>query len=241
MQNINPSKNITRRGRYYLSLGCLAFFAGGITIALGVLFVFVPLWDSFAFELLEIFLFVVGLVAIAIGIAGIVRSMTLQKDNMLAYAVGEGLSQFLPDNRYTFLRNVSKRGVGYIDAVLVGPPGALVFRVIDAGGTWINERAEWRVKSNKGSLKLAKLNPTREAVHDVVALRKFLTKHGLDRVPVYAIVVFTSPNVKLSAEGPVVPISEIPTLFQIMRRDYLIEERIAPPAVRATVDAIIDG
>ena len=241
MQNINPSKNITRRGRYYLSLGCLAFFAGAIAIALGVLFVFVPLWDSFAFELLEIFLFVVGLVAIAIGIAGIVRSMTLQKDNMLAYAVGEGLSQFLPDNRYTFLRNVSKRGVGYIDAVLVGPPGALVFRVIDAGGTWINERAEWRVKSKKGSLKLAKLNPTREAVHDVVALRKFLTKHGLDRVPVYAIVVFTSPNVKLSAEGPVVPISEIPTLFQIMRRDYLTEERIAPPAVRATVDAIIDG
>jgi hypothetical protein len=224
MENINPSKNITRRGRYYLSLGCLAFFAGAIAIALGVLFVFVPLWDSFAFELFEIFLFMVGLVAIAVGIAGIVRSMTL-----------------LPDNRYTYLRNVSKRGVGYIDAVLVGPPGALIFRVVDESGTWINERAEWRVKTKKGSLRLAKLNPTREAVRDVIALRRFLAKHGLEKVPVYAIVVFTSPNVKLSAEGPVVPISEIPTLFQIMRRDYLTDERIAPPAIRATVDAIIDG
>jgi hypothetical protein len=125
--------------------------------------------------------------------------------------------------------------------VLVGPPGALVFRVLDESGTWINERAEWRTKTKKGNLRLAKLNPTREAVHDVIALRKFLVKHSLERVPVYAIVVFTSPNVKLSAEGPVVPISEIPTLFQIMRRDYLTDERIAPPTIRATVDAIIDG
>jgi hypothetical protein len=241
MQNINPSNNITRRGRYYLSLGCLAFFGGAIAIALGVLFIFVPLWESLAFELLEIFLFLVGFVAVVIGIIGIVRSMTLQKDNMLAYAVGEGLSQFLPDNRYTYLRNVSKRGVGYIDAVLVGPPGALVFRILDESGTWINERAQWRVKTKKGNLRLAKLNPTREVVRDVYALRKFLARHGLDRVPVYAIVVFTSPHVKLSADGPVVPICEIPTLFQIMRRDYLTEERIAPPSVRATVDAIIDG
>jgi hypothetical protein len=241
MQNINPSNNITRRGRYYLSLGCLAFFGGAIAIALGVLFVFVPLWDTFAFDLLEIFLFLAGMVAVAIGIGGVVRGMTLQKDNMLAYAVGEGLSQSLSDNRYTYLRNVSKRGVGYIDAVLVGPPGALVFRIVDYAGAWINERADWRITTKQGSLRLAKTNPTREAVHDVVALRKFLAKHGLERVPVYAIVVFTSPNVKLSADGPVVPISEIPTLFQIMRRDYLTDERIAPPAVRATVDAIIDG
>ncbi len=98
-----------------------------------------------------------------------------------------------------------------------------------------------RQEQQRQAAQLAKINPTREVVHDVYALRKFLAKHGLDRVPVYAIVVFTSPNVKLSAEGPVVPISEIPTLFQIMRRDYLTDERIAPPAVRATVDAIIDG
>jgi hypothetical protein len=59
-------------------------------------------------------------------------------------------------------------------------------------------------------------------------------------VPVYAIVVFTSPNIKLKANGPVVPICEIPTLYQIMRRDYLTDERIAPPTVRAAVDTIVD-
>ncbi len=64
MQNINPSRNITRRGRYYLSLGCLAFFGGAIAIALGALFVFVPLWDSLLFTALDVLLFVVGLIGV---------------------------------------------------------------------------------------------------------------------------------------------------------------------------------
>ncbi len=240
MQNINPSQNITRRGRYYLFIGGLAFFGGAIAATLGVLFVFFPLWDTFVFDLFQLFLLIAGVASVIGGVVIIIRGLTLQKDNPLAYAVGEGLAQFL-DNRYTYLRNVSKRGVGYIDAVLVGPPGALVFRIVDYHGAWMNERAGWINQTPNGKLRAAKTNPTRECVKDVYALRKFLAKRGLDRVPVYAIVVFTSPNVRLSADGPVVPIAEIPSLFQIMRRDYLVDERIAPQAVRSAVDAIIDG
>ncbi|MCZ7541342.1 MAG: NERD domain-containing protein [Anaerolineae bacterium] len=240
MQNINPSQNITRRGRYYLFLGGLAFFSGAIAIALGVLFIFFPLWDSFIFDLFQILLIVVGVVALVVGLGLVYRALTLQKDNPLAYAVGEGLGQFL-DERFTYLRNVSKRRVGYIDAVLVGPPGALVFRITDYAGTWINERAEWINQTRDGKLRGAKTNPTREVVRDVVALRRFLARRGLENVPIYAIVVFTSPNVRLSADGPVVPICEIPTLYQIMRRDYLTDDRITPQMAQQTVSAIVDG
>ncbi|MBP8973453.1 MAG: NERD domain-containing protein [Anaerolineae bacterium] len=240
MQNINPSQNITRRGRYYLFLGGLAFFGGAIAVALGVLFIFFPLWDSFFFDLFQILLIVGGVVALVVGLVFVYRALTLQKDNPLAYAVGEGMSQFL-DERFTYLRNVSKRHVGYIDAVLVGPPGVLVFRIVDYAGTWINERAEWINQARDGKLRSARTNPTREVVRDVVALRKFLAQHGLENVPVYAIVVFTSPNVRLSADGPVVPICEIPTLYQIMRRDYLTDDRITPQMAQQTVSAIIDG
>ena len=239
MQNINPSGNITRRGRYYLFMGGVAFFGGAIAITLAVLFIYFPLWASFLFNLFQIFLAISGVVGVIIGIVAIVRGLTLQKDNPLAYAVGEGLGQFL-DSRYTYLRNVSKRGVGYIDAVLLGPPGALVFRIVDYTGSWINERAEWRVVTRDGKLRNSRTNPTREAVRDVYALRRHLAKHGLEKVPIYAIVVFTSPNVTLKASGPVTPICEIPTLYQIMRRDYLSDERVAPPTVRAAVDAIMD-
>ncbi len=240
MQNINPSRNIDRRGRYYLFVGFTAFFGGAIAIALGVLFYFVPLWETALFDLLEIVLFLSGVIFTILGIGVIVRGLTLQKDNPLAYAVGEGLGQFL-DNRYVYLRNVSKRGVGYIDAVLVGPPGALVFRIVDYIGTWRNERDQWLVQTKNGKLRKAKENPTHECVHDVYSLRKFLAKKGLSHVPVYGIVVFTEPNVRLSAEDPTVPICEIPTLYPIMRRDYLKDERVAPPTVQEARDAIIDG
>lgn len=240
MQNINPSRSLARRARYYLFIGLVSFFAGAIAITLSVLFIFFPLWDTAAFTLCQGTLFLIGLAFLGIGVAGILRTFTLQKDNPLAYAVGEGLGQFL-DNRYTYLRNVSKRGVGYVDAVLIGPPGLLVFRIVDYTGYWRNERVDWRVPTRDGKeLRTAKTNPSRECVRDVYALRKFLGKHGLTNVPIYAIVVFASPNVKLEAQGPVVPICEIPTLYQIMKRDYLLDERVAPPAVRQTVDLILD-
>jgi hypothetical protein len=241
MQNINPPHNLTRRARFYLFLGFLAFFGGGIAIALFVLFNYVPLWESFAFKLLEWLLFFGGLVGLGIGGFGIFRSLTLQRDNPHALLVGEVLRQFITDNRYVFLRNVSKRSVGYIDAVLIGPPGALVFRTVDHNGIWKNERAEWMVETKKGTLRRAPDNPTRECARDVYALRKYLTKKGLGQVPVYGIVVFTGQHVRLFADGPVIPISEAHTLYQIMNRDYLKDERIAPPTIRKAVDAIIDG
>jgi hypothetical protein len=240
MQNLNPSHSMTRRSRYYLSMGCLGFFGGAIAIALFVLFIFVPLWESLAFTVFQIFLLLMGLAFLGLGLAGIVRSQMLQKENPLAYAVGEGLGQFL-DGRYTYLRNISKRGVGYIDAVLVGPPGALVFRVVDYTGTWINERADWRIIGKNGKLRNAGTNPTRECAKDVYSLRKFFARRGFANMPVYGIVVFTEPNVKLSADGPVIPIAEIPTLYQIMRRDFLTNERVTQPTVKKTVDALLDG
>lgn len=240
MQNINPQRNIARRGRYYLFVGSVALFGGAIAIILGVLFFFLPLWQSTAFGIVRALLIAIGIGVAIFGAVMIYRALTLQKDNPLAYAVGEALTHFL-DGRYTYLRNVSKRGVGYIDAVLVGPPGALVFRIVDYSGHWINERAEWINRTKNGRLAPASSNPTREAVHDVYALRKFLKKHGLENVPVYAIVVFTSPQVSLSADGPVVPVCEVPTLYQILRRDYLNDERIASQSIQQTVDAVIDG
>lgn len=243
MQNINPSRNITRRGRYYLFIGGVAFFGGAIAVTLGVMFFFFPLWEAGWFALVRLLMILVGLIGIALGVLAIIRALTLKKDNEIAFEVGKVLERFMPDNRYTYLRNVSKHGVGYIDAVLIGPPGALVFRTVNYRGKWRNERADWKIEV-KGRLRPAKTNPTLECVRDVEALRKFLAKRGLERVPVYGIVVFhTIPQEALRLEGadPVVPICETHTLYRIMARDYLTDERIAPPTVHSTVDAIIDG
>jgi hypothetical protein len=134
------------------------------------------------------------------------------------------------------------RGLGYIDAVLVGPPGVLVFRTVDYKGSWINERVEWRNQKKGGNLREASTNPTRECARDVYALRKYLAKLNLERVPVYGIVVFTAERnlVDLKADAPLIPVAEKHTLFHVMKQDYLAEERINSPAIRATVNALIE-
>ncbi len=220
-------------------MGSLAFFGGAIAIALGALSLIVPLSTQALFQILFALMVIIGVIVSIAGLVGVFRGLTLQKDNPLAYMVGKVLERFL-DNSYTYLRNVNKRRVGYIDAVLVGPPGVLVFRIVDYTGMWINERAEWVNRTND-KLRPAKTNPTRECVHDIYALRKFLKRHGLERVPVYGIVVFTEENVRLEAEGPVVPVCEAHTVYKVMSRNYLKDERITPPTISATVDAIIDG
>ena len=130
--------------------------------------------------------------------------------------------------------------MGYIDAVLVGPPGVLVLRTMPDAGEWINERIEWKIRTKSGKLRNAPSNPTRECARDVYALRKFLANNNLAKIPVYGVVVFANERVKLSGQGPVIPIAEKHTLYQILSRDYLAEgERIKNPQIRATVDTLI--
>jgi hypothetical protein len=243
MQNINPSNNVNRRGRFYGVMGLLVFLGGLIACALGILFFVLPLLGEELSTPAGICLNVLG-VPIALGGMGlIIRAMTLQKDNPYAYEVGEALKRTSigGDARYTFIRNLSRRQIGYIDAVLVGPPGVLVFRTVNYRGAWINERVDWRNRTSKG-LKLASTNPTRECARDVYALRKYFAKRGLEKVPVYGMVVFTAPDeaVDLQADAPVIPVAELHTLFQIMRMDYLQDERIDHSIIRRSVDALID-
>jgi hypothetical protein len=111
-------------------------------------------------------------------------------ENQGALAVAEVLGREL-DGSFTLLRNVSRRGLGYIDAVLVGPPGVLVFRILETPGIFRNEGADWLERKGGQTFVLSRLNATRECVTDVYALRKYLAKSGLAQVPVFGIVVFT--------------------------------------------------
>lgn len=243
MKNINPSRNVNRRGRFYFLLGLFVALIGLISIALGVLLFALPLLGDSLSSPAALCLLALGLPATGGGAFAVFRGSTLKKDNQLAYDVGESMRSFLgSDARYTFIRNISKRSVGYIDAVLVGPPGVLVFRTVDYKGEWINERAEWKIRTQNGRLRQSSNNPTRECARDVYALRKFFESESLTRVPVYGVVVFTAEQskVKLVGQAPVVPIAEKHTLFAVLSQDYLKEERINSPQIRKTVDVLID-
>ena len=244
MQSINPSNKVNRRGRFYGSMGLLVFLLGLIGSAFGILLSVLPLFGDGASSIGAVCFNIVGIPIALAGIGLIVRSFSLKKDNLFAYEVGEYLKKTSLNNdaRYTFIRNISHRRLGYIDGVLVGPPGALVFRTVDYKGGWINERTEWRRRGKNGKLQKANTNPTKECARDVYALREYYKKQGLEKVPVYGIIVFVTPvdKLDLKADGPIMPVTSIDYLFHYMKEDYLSEERINSPTIRKATDTLID-
>jgi hypothetical protein len=182
-------------------------------------------------------LLALGGLIILVGMGFMVRGLTYRMENQGALAVADVLSREL-DASFTLIRNVSRGGLGYIDAVLVGPPGALVFRIVDQPGDYSNEGADWLERKGGRTFVISRLNATRECVTDVLALRKYLAKKGLSNVPVYGVVVFTSPQAQLTARQPTVPIAALRTLTTVLRRDYLAENRVDAKTVETTVQTI---
>ncbi|PJF37491.1 MAG: hypothetical protein CUN49_00295 [Candidatus Thermofonsia Clade 1 bacterium] len=234
MQNLNPVREVARRGRDLMIIGAFVLLIGLIVGAIGVLTVL--LFSSPTFGLGSMG---VGALTVLTAIAVMVRGLSLRTENEPAKVVAQALSSTL-GAEYTFIRNVSRRGLGYIDAVLVGPPGALVFRIHDKAGVFTNEGATWLIRGADGVMRLARLNLTRECVADVFALRAYLAKRGLAHVPVYAIVVFTHPSASITVRQPNVPVADLRSLLDVMRSDYLRQTRIDPKTVEATVKAIYE-
>jgi len=236
MQSLNPTRILARRERDTMIIGALLLMSG---VAACAVTVFLSLLFSTSANI-----FVFGLVGITVlllitGVVFVIRGLTMRSENPAAVVVVDALTREL-DKRYTFIRNISRQGLGYIDGVLVGPPGVLVFYLVDKPGAFTNEGADWLERKPGGAFALSRLNATRNCISDIYALRKYLARHQLAHVPVYGLVVFTAQGVQLSARQPVVPIAELRTMTQVMRADYMKEERIDAKTIDATVNAIYE-
>jgi hypothetical protein len=234
MHNLNPTRIIARRGRDSLILGALLLLAGLATGGIGFL---ISLLSISSFLGLVFFIIAIGL-----GIAGVVsmiRALTMRMENEAALQVGQTLEREL-DQRYSYIRNISRRGLGYVDALLIGPPGSLVFRIVETPGVYLNESSDWLERPEGKPFVLSRLNATRECINDVYALRNFFKKRNLPMVPVYAIVVFSNPGAQVSARQPVVPVADLQTLLRVMGSDFLAETRIDQTTVDAAVKAVYE-
>ena len=241
MQNVAPSGALARRSRRWLQLAFLTVTGGVFAAILGLMMFVIPFAvpenQIFGFyNFVRTILLLGGSIAALAGIGMAVRAYMTRIDNDVAMLTGAHLAKFL-DQRFWFVRNINKRGLGYIDAVLVGPPGALVFRATDATGTYANEKGNWLVHNNKGEWLPAKFNPTAEDAVDIKAVREYLTQHGLREIPVYGVVVFTHepPLTHVVAREPVVPVAHLSELMDAIQPNYLARDRID----QATVDRIV--
>ncbi len=234
MQNLNPTRIIARRGRDIMLIGALFLLGGLVVSGFGLLILIVA-----GSNIIGILVGIIGLVLLIVGIGFIIRGLTYRRDNEIARVVGDTLAREL-DEKYVFIRNLSRNRLGYLDALLLGPSGALVFRVTDANGIYLNEGADWLERKGGETFTLSRNNWTRECVTDVYALRNYLGRRGLGEIPVYGVVVFTNSQTQVSTRQPVVPVAELRTLMVVLRREYLAETRVTDDKVQAATKAVYD-
>jgi hypothetical protein len=241
MRNVAPSRSLGRRTRQLILFGFLSVSGGVFLLSIGVLlylilFAAVDTTGAQIQRISAILLLILGGGLVLAGIFFLLRSVVRRRENDLANLTGEYLSQFL-DERYQFIRNINRPVLGYIDAVLVGPPGILVFRILNQDGDFINDGENWVRRNRGGDYMPWRVNPTREAEVDVRAVQNFLVPNNIEREDVFGIVVFieSEPHVTFQLKDPQVPVTHLATLLETLKEDYLTRERLAPRlAERAT-------
>jgi hypothetical protein len=251
MRSVAPTRSLARRSTRLLQIAAVVMLGGVfltlVALALYVIEFVVPSNPGYGFynTMRGVLLFIgVGIVLAGIGMA--IRAATWKQDNSLAIRVGEFLAPRL-DDRYTYIRNVSKIGLGYIDAVLIGPPGVLVFRVLDMEGSFLNDGPNWVKKDRSGQyVPLASnpltANPTAECLEDIKGLGEFCARRGIAQVPVYGVIVFTKepPLVTLKANNPTIPSSLAPGVVEALANSYFAAERIDNSTAQKIVKLLYD-
>jgi hypothetical protein len=234
MENAAPARALARRSYQLLQLGFVVVAIGIFLSVIALLgFAIPPIPPGHAqFGLYDFgrkALLIVGIAVGALGLGLAIRAVTRRRENDLALITGDFLRSSF-DGRFSFIRNINRPGLGYIDAVLIGPPGALVFRILDRQGSLANEAADWLKMTSNGEWAPLGFSPTRQAVEDVDHLRTYLAKRGFADVPVYGIIVFTGDEtvVQIAQKAPVVPISHLDTLAEDLRGSYLANQSRIP-------------
>lgn len=231
MRNVVPARALARRSRRWLISSVLIVLFGGLAISIGLFMRTVPLVvrsnpNYSLYVLTRDMTTGIGVALVAVAIILAIRALTWRQDNKLALATADALEEFL-DDRFIFVRNVSKFSLGYIDALLIGPPGLLVFRITQRSGVYFNEGARWSRQRDKGDWAVLRWSPTKEAVRDIKKLREFLAARNLIDVPVFGVIVFLEepPATRITTDNAVVPVVQ-PQDLQHRLPQYFGKDRI---------------
>lgn len=216
MRNMVPARALARRSRNLALLAVFIVVLGLVSLIISSFMNLIklipdtnPNYGFYAFAI-DAFLWV-GVLLVISSIIMFIRAFTWKRDNPIAAQVGEILERELNlDDRYAYIRNLSRSAIGYVDAVLVGPPGILVMRITTRGGVFFNQGSKWSKQRDKANWKPLRWSPTEEVATDVTKIREFLQTRNLTDIPVFAVVIFTEdePATRVTTETPVVPVMQ---------------------------------
>lgn len=244
MQNVAPTHRLNRRSRDFMIAAALVFLFGAALAVAGIsLHVFslvVPFNRGFAiYDLTRKGLLIIGMGLAMAAMLMALRAVSWKTDNALAWQLGELLAPEL-DRQFVFIRNISKRSLGAIDAALVSKHGVLVLLVSKRKGEFYNEGGDWLRRGRKGQWRPMRWNPTREVVADAMRLKEYLGDYQLSAAPVYAAVVFMreAPEIQLRLQAPSVPVVYAQRMIHDLQASYFADDRLDAATVQQVVNLL---
>lgn len=244
MKNVSTKRAITRQAYQFMVFGFAGIAAGAFLLVLSAFLGRVPLTGpnsagSSTLHTVTGIMQVIGLAALAAGIIAFIRGATFRRDNPLAEKVGHVLAPALSGD-YTYIRSINSLRLGYIDAVLVGPPGVLVFRIVDRGGLFLHEGNRWLRPSADGSWLPAGFSASRECIVDMRAVKNHLTRKQLPADYVFGIVVLTG-KAEITEKAPVIPGVSLDAMLERLRLGYMAKPRLTPAQAASIAAQLADA
>ena len=246
MRNLVPQRVLARRSQDFIYGGGLLVVIGIVLDILGIALAIIPLqvpsnpgYGTYTF--LRAAMMALGAVLILVGIGLIVRGLTWKQENPLAEQVGAALKDTFDDN-FVFIRNVSKLSLGYIDAVLIGPPGVLVLRITNREGVFFNDATRWMRLIEDDRWSALDWSPTEEVQSDMRRLRQWMNKRGIHEVPMHGAILFVQeyPLARINQKPPVkVPAVHIGDFRKALEATYLAEQTPVQPQVLRRLTQLI--
>lgn len=231
MRNVVPARALRRRSgtllvlaAFLVALAILAFAIGRFLSTVSLVVSDNPNYGFYVFvySALPILAFILVIIAVVISI----RALTWKQDNPIAAEVGQVFAtQLNLDDRYSYIRNISRMSIGYVDAALIGPPGVLIIRVVERGGTYFNQGAKWLKQKDKGQWQALSWSPSVEVAEDIRKVREFLQTNGLAQIPIFGAVIFTedAPATRVTTENPSVPVLQPQELGYALEDSYFAQ------------------
>ncbi len=244
MQSVAPTQRLNRRSRDLLLAAALVFLMGAALAVAGIgLHIFSLVTPSnrgfFVYDLTRKAFISVGFGITFVSMLMALRAVSWKTDNALARGVAEQLARQL-DHQFVFIRNISQRGLGTIDAALISHHGVLIMRISRRKGHFYNEGGRWLRRGRRGPWRQLRWNPTREIIESAQKLRKFLRYYDLETAPIYAAVVFTrdAPETQLRLSAPAAPVAHASGLVAALADSYFAESRLPAPQVQELVNLL---
>ena len=244
MQNVASTRRLNRRSRDALLAAAVLFLLGAALLVAGiglhVVNLAVPSNSAFAlYDLTRKSLLPLGGLLCFAAMLLALRAVSWRTDNALAWELGERLAAQL-GQQFVFIRNISQRGIGYVDAALVSRQGVLLLRITRRRGDYYNAGGRWLRRERGGKWRTLRWNPTRELLASALRTKSTMQERGLDDLPIFAAVVFLrdEPEARIRSQAPAVPVVHASAFLAGLRDSYFAAQRLDARATQQAVNLL---